>query len=134
MATDLLRRRRQMMAQGDEFAGWTIGKCQRYYPTILDFEDCMISPPIEIPEGCERLSYHMPTDYTPDASNCNWLFDANMEHLRSDLWTRRWRNSTVNRNDLNWKYITLSLPISVKDDCYILDITNNVYLWKGKNV
>ena len=53
----------------------------------------------------------------------------------SDYWEATQNPRTINlTGGTNVKYIRASFPIATLDYCYVLDVTNNVYLYKGSKV
>lgn len=53
----------------------------------------------------------------------------------SDYWMPNANPRTVNlTGGTNVKYIRASFPMGTLDYCYVLDVTNNVYLYKGSKV
>lgn len=123
-STELIRRRMMAVAQ-DYYKGWVEGyKVGDTGDAIAD-EDNFLSPMLPV-QGRHRIKWSYNATNTPRAQ----FYSPDDSKLTLYLMNGE---RTVTVPALAVK-IQLSFPVATIDNCYLLDETDNVYIFKGKNV
>ena len=140
MATiDLLRRRIAMaQAKADEYEGVMLGQGIGIGANKYVFNECILAttPPITFPQGCAHIYWKAMAPW--NVTGGRMMFFNSEDTLISILnCTGYNRLDTGNLSEgvkTRTSYIRMTFDVEYIDDCFIFDVTNNVYLWKGKNV
>lgn len=133
MVSELMRRR-EMMEKGDNYLdGWEIG----YYNGVgadnpVANANYIRSPYIMIPSTCNTIKWSCPTQM-PEYNRAT-LYDDNkayLTYINAFGATSTYEVSIIGRG---FAYMRIAFWLEDIDNSYILDVTNQEYLWKGKNV
>lgn len=128
MSSQLLKRRAMLQSKIDKYEGCEFGITFNYSTLKAPLA---VLPAVEVPSGCTLLRLQHNID-----------FDSTIVIARTLTGSKYVPNTANSKykeiNPTQSGYVGLELQMSVNvdeiDDCYILDKTNDVYLWKGKNV
>lgn len=118
-------------AKADEYEGVVLADFMNlvlnWVPSVVEGIKA-ITPRIDVPATCSRMRIFV---VSPNNTFCRYVF-LNEEHVCiGQAQMQGTRNVVVPQGS---KYFYLTFEIDDIDDVYVLDETNNVYLWKGKNV
>lgn len=128
MASELLRRRALYEAIMEEYEGFDFGVTIN---NVLITSPTAISPMIDIPNDCENFTVRHYLPQSPIAVRgyrSAGTYASYKPYGSADITT------FGNINHTTMAKVQICINLDRIDDCYIKDDTNNVYLWKGKNV
>lgn len=132
MSSEIIRRRAMYQAKIDEYEGFDFGVVAG---NDVNVWGCFaVSPLIEIPAGCANIRYR---NGSPNGFIRIAFCDENGTGVGSQVNypTNSGGRETINTTiQSSYKYIRICVNIDDIDNCYIKDVTNNTYIWKGKNV
>lgn len=124
----LLERRRAIMAKAEEEApyldGWTQGKYVMSTGNIANSSYDYLSPKMAVVGGNQLKWYKNST-----VARCAQFYNGDTKVKNYAMEGEK----TVNVPSTATS-VQLSLPKATIDDCYVIDLTTNKYLFKGKNV
>jgi hypothetical protein len=95
---------------------------------LVDEREACVSPFFAVPNGCTRIRWN-----AGSVNSKYWLEEFNINHGCIDYWEYNTGDREININK-NTKYIRFTMYNVYKDTCYLYDVTNNQYIWKGINV
>ena len=87
----------------------------------------------EIPDGCSRVRFNAGNPSTSSANYALFFFDSSLAY--KGFWNYTVANREVNNQGSETaKYIRMSMQRARRDTCYIYDLNNDQYIWKGASV
>ena len=98
---------------------------------LTDWRGCVTSPMFRIPQGCTTIRFNAGTLHTSGTYYDIVTFDAN------SVWKHYWQYNSTDRQITGFSdstYVRMTMPVGKINDCYIYDVTNGQYIWKGINV
>ena len=138
MATiDILRRRIEMaQAKADEYEGVILGNWNYSNSTGWSRSEGIlaVTPLLDYPSGCAKIEFNHKI-VRGTLNGRLYVLDANMMNVNNQVGEVTGSTMTLNATQMaSARYVVMSLNAEQIDDCYIKDVTNNAYIWKGKNV
>lgn len=125
-----LRRREMMQDVKTDLTGWTLGRgltTVNYYTTD---ELLCVSPYYDVAGG-EEIEVVVFNTYA-NAHQCKLIgLNSNNNRNMSLTITTKPQIVALESDTVRFRVVC---TLAYIDNCYIKDLTNNVFLWKGKNV
>lgn len=97
---------------------------------LVPYRTWITSRTFEIPAGCVSIRFNAGTVQTGETYGLSF-FRSNGTHLTYYNYNTADRVVAVPSNSA---YMRMSMTWGLEDDCYIYDVTNQQYIWKGINV
>ena len=96
---------------------------------LYDNRGLMLSPFLTVPSGCSNIRFNAGTTTNSDAWLC--FYDSSKSYVSYFTYNALDREIAVPSNAA---FLRLAISVADRDSCYIYDMTNNKYIWKGINV
>ena len=131
-----LRRSMMMAGRGGgsetDLTGWQIGKALTSANYVQNNANTCVSPFYATSVGTQ---YRVHAFQTYDNNNqCKFIFTSAAAGANRVSQTTITSSTYTTTAPLGAYYFRIACMYDDIDNCYIYDVTNSVYLWKGKNV
>lgn len=129
----VLEHRRRLMEMGGtstDLTGWTIGKGLTSGNYLTNDAELCVSPYYNVVGG--QVIRVVAYDSYNNNHQCKFVETKSSNAVvKQQTMTAKPYNVTLQSATEKFRCVC---TLSYIDDCYIYDVTNSVYLWKGKNV
>lgn len=137
MSSAIMRRRAALQSVLDEYPGVEFGilsNAHSGYPMQISIP-LVYSPWVDVPSNCTSITicYYIGT-FIYNTVVCLQILRGDDTVGYYNVISTNLNSRTIEKPSLGWQKVRMGMNLDRIDDCYIKDNTNNVYLWKGKNV
>lgn len=102
-----------------------------YHDRFVDYRREVCSDKYLIPSGCTQIQFHSRSAASSDANNSLMYFNSNGDYISYYNYNEVDRIVSVPTGAVS---VRMSMENAEKDNSFIKDYTNGVYIWKGINV
>lgn len=100
------------------------------YNCLIDYRGKVATPLFEIPQGCSTIQFNAGTVQSGESYALMFL-NSNKAYM--DYWNYNTADRVVSVPS-GAVYMRMAMPRDTVNDCYIYDVTNSQYIWKGFNI